>query len=156
MTSDGPKPKTVSWKVVLALLLGFPIVLSFALSNWLGVPDEVWKAGPIFERLTLTEVPTLEQHSLNYGNLYFCRLRLKPEGVKPFYAQLEDRETYHGRVEPPIGLKLEREWWDPGETAEGTYFKYGKVTLWSPDGHPDLVYGVIHEGEARQGANNRG
>jgi hypothetical protein len=154
LNSAEPKPKTTSWILVLALLLGFPLLLSFGLTQWLGVADEDQPAAGIFERLALNEVPMLEFHSLHYGHLFFARLRLKPEGVKPFYDQLEGKDTSHGRAEPPIALKLEREWWDPKDTDEGTYWRYDNVTLWSPDGHPDLLYGVTREGDANEGAKN--
>lgn len=152
MNQAEPKPKTTSWILVLALLLGFPLLLSLALTHWLGVPDETQKANLIFERLSLAEVPTLEQHSLNYGRLYFARLRLRPEGVKPFYQQLQALETSHGRAEPPISLKLEREWWDPSETELGTYWRFDRVTLWSPDDYPDLIYAVVREGDTTEDA----
>jgi hypothetical protein len=154
LNQDEPKPKTTSWILVLALLLGFPVLLSLALTQWLGVPDETLKARPIFEKLSLNEVPTLEQHSLHYGHLFFARLRLKPEGVKPFYDQLQGMQTSHGRAEPPIALKLEREWWDPSETDEGTFWRFHNVTLWSPDNYPDLIYAVAREGDATEDANN--
>lgn len=148
------KPKTVSWQAVLVILVIVPIVVSGALHWWLGVPDEETKASGIFMFLDKESVPVLESHSLQFGKLFFCRLLLKPEGVKPFYDQLGETETSVGKAEPPIALKLEREWWDPSESEQGTYYRYGKVTLWSPLAHPDLIYGVVHSGEEGDGPKN--
>ena len=155
MNEESSKPKTVSWQAVVAILVVLPIVLSGALHWWLGVPDEEAQASGIFMFIDKETVPVLESHSLQFEKLFFCRILLKPEGVKPFYDQLSEAEKSVGKAEPPIALKLEREWWDPSETDQGTYFRYGRVTLWSPLDHPDLIYGVVRgpgEGDAPEDA----
>ncbi len=152
LNEDSSKPKTVSWQAVLVVLIVLPLVLSGALHWWLGVPDEERKASGIFMLIDRETVPVLESHSLQFEKLFFCRILLKPEGVKPFYDQLGDAEKSVGKAEPPIALKLEREWWDPSETEEGTYYRYQSVTLWSPLSHPDLIYGVVREGDVPEDA----
>lgn len=154
MDSNNANTKKTSWVVVWLLLLGLPLLSAFILSQWMGVAVESRESAPIFEQLNLEEVPLLEQQSLVYGNLYFCRLRLKPEGVKPFYDQLAHLPTKEGKPEPPISLRLQREWWDPDSTLDGVYRTYDRVTLWAPKEYPDLVYGVVKvEGDAPPGAN---
>lgn len=149
MNPKPSNPRSTSWKPVLFSILVIPFAFSLVLTSWMGVPKEEYQAPRLFELLELSEVPLKEMHTLQYGALFFCRLRLEPQAVKPFYDQLEGVETSQGKAEPPIALKLEREWWDPGETEIGTYWRYGPVTLWSPDPHPDLVYAVVREGDVK-------
>lgn len=143
--ADTPKNKPVSWVFVLGVLIGLPLLSAIVLSRWLGVPSELNESQPIFTQLGLSEVGLTEQNSLQYGQLFFCRLRVTPDELKKFVDQLQSFETREGKPQRPITLKLERAWWDPDEMAVGTTWSKGPITLWSPQKQPDLFYGAVRQ-----------
>lgn len=141
--ADTPKNKSVSWVFVLGVLIGLPLFLAIAMSKWLGVPSELNEPQVIFTQLRMSDVEVTEQNSLQYGKLFFFRLRVAPDELKKFVDQLQSFETREGKPQRPITLKLERAWWDPDELAEGTTWSKDLVTLWSPQKQPDLFYGAV-------------
>ena len=124
------------------MLIGLPLLIAGGLSFWLGVPEENHDTNHLFERLQLTEVALAQKDSLQYGNLFFCKVQIEKDSLPAFLHQLESLETSTGPTEKPIALKLERPWWDPPHKTEGTYWRQPAVTLWSPKGSPGLFYAV--------------
>lgn len=90
----------------------------------------------------------MEQDSLRFGHLFFCKIRVEPESLAGFRTELSTFQSSVGVARKPISLKLERDWWQPPTDVEGTYWEKDRVTLWSPKDQPDLFYGVVHLGSA--------
>lgn len=147
---------STSWRWVLALLLGTPLFLAWVLRAWLGVPEEKQSAQAVFQRLGLKPVPLSEHHSLQYGNIFFCRLALSVEGEQAFYSQLSGFVSKEGTPQKPLSLKLERPWWDIDSKLNGTTRTREGVTLWSPAGHSRLIYATVEGTETPAGGNGQG
>lgn len=143
MEEQRPKNKTTPWILVLCIIVVFPFMTAYTMNSWLGVPEESNQTEETFSYLGFESVPVLEHRSLLYNRLYFSRLHLQPDGLQGFYRQLSDHEPSGGKADSPISFKIEREWWDPELDVDGTTWSWGEVTLWSPDGHPELVYIVV-------------
>ena len=137
------KPKTTSWMLVVAMLVGFPFLGALAMRLWLGVPTEYHENDQIFSRLEVPATRLSEAESLQFGKMFFCRLRVEQESLDEFLASIDSFEQSEGKPETPISFDLERAWWDVERGAEGQYWKRGTVVLWSPQKDPGLFYGVV-------------
>lgn len=125
------------------MLVGFPFLGALAMRLWLGVPTEYHENNQIFSRLEVPSVNLSEAESLQFGKMFFCRLRVERDGLPDFLASLDSFEQSKGKPETPISFDLERAWWDVERGAEGQYWKRGTVVLWSPQKDPGLFYGVV-------------
>ncbi len=148
MDSKPPLPGTArSWKVVVGLLVGLPLLFTLVLLRWLGTPREGFEPSYIFARLSVTPVETVSTHSLAYGNLLFIRLELDEGARKALLPSLSSFQVSRGKAEKPIALKLERAWWNPPEGEQGTLWRNGGVSIWNPDSRPDIFYAVVLQGD---------
>jgi hypothetical protein len=143
LNDKNTEPRTTSWKLVLLILFGMPLVAAFGMRMWLGVPTESQEGDEVFVRMDLSPVSLIERESLWFGNLFFCRMRISSDDLALFRQQLEEFETSRGVPEKPISLKLERAWWDPDDKVEGRFFRRSRTTLWTPEEQPDLFYVVV-------------
>ena len=141
-------PEARSWKLVLLLLLGLPLLSALVLARWLETPRESFPPSEVFSRLGLPEVSTTSMHSLSYGNLFFIRMTLDDEPRKDLLRSLTGFEVSRGEAEKPIALELEREWWSPPRKQQGTTWTREDITVWNPDSEPETFYAVVLQGKA--------
>ena len=148
-------PKPVNSKPVLLSLLGVPLVLTIALTLWLGMPQEQVPVAQVFAKLGLPEIPARKIESLAYNRLFFVRLDLEDGPRRELLQTLTDFEVSRGVPEKPISLELERTWWDPPLEQEGMKWTKGDVTVWNADPRPETFYIVLATPVAR-GAEIKG
>ena len=132
------------------------MLLAGSLSFWLGVPAESHNTTDLFQLLQLSEVDLVQKDSLQYGNLFFCKIQVEADSLPNFLAQLDTMQMTRGSAEKPIALELERPWWDPPPNTPGLYWRKKAVTIWSPKDYPDIFYAVTKvngEGEEPSTAN---
>lgn len=155
---DGEKGKPASWILVLAFLLGFPLLFAVLLRGWLGVPNEELAPEEAFTEIRLNPVSLQEYHSLYYGNLLFVRFRVDPEELAQLVSQMDDWESVEGPADKPITLELERPWWDPPKNENGVLRREGAVSVWNSLRQPDLFYAVAERpgaGDTESSAKSR-
>lgn len=142
-TSDS-KAKGVSWKPVLACLVGLPFLLALALSVWLGTPQEQYTPEVVFQRLGIDPVEGAALRSLEYGGLLFVRFDFDQTqaGVEGLANSLAAFESSQGLAGKPITLDLERPWWTPSSSAQGTKWHRDRTTFWRDDSEPTTYYAV--------------
>lgn len=136
------EPRTVSWKLVLGILFGLPLLMSFAMWSWLGTSRQ-GDQGQLFARMHLEPVPAVDFQSIEYQEIWFGRMELEAAARERFLAQLGPFETSTGRPEGPLRLKLKREWWDIPRDKEGRRWARSNATIWSTDDRPDVFYMVV-------------
>ena len=147
-TDKTSSPPTRPWWWTLIILIAIPLLLSTILRFWIGVPTEVAASDQLFERLQIANVEVREANSLQFGKMFFCRFQVEPDSLSTLRTHFEDYEQSVGLPEKPISLKLDRPWWDPDLTVEGTTWHRDLVTVWSPKDHPDLFYAVVEGSSA--------
>jgi hypothetical protein len=134
-----------NWKWVLGVLVGLPLLVALFLSRWMGTPREGFDSAYVFAEMNLPPVTTTSLQSLAYGNLLFARIEVAEQDRAAFLRSLSAFEVSRGRVDKPVSLKLEREWWNPTLDEEGTGWKQGPTSLWNPDSKPDLFFVVVQQ-----------
>ncbi len=146
-TSD-IKPNGVSWKPVLAGLVGIPFLLALTLSLWLGTPQERYAPEVVYHRLGIDPVAGGALRSLEYGGLLFVRFDFDETeaGLDGLSKSLTSFEVGHGLAGKPITLDLDRPWWKPSSSAQGTTWHRDRTTFWRDDSEPLVYYAVaVHD-----------
>lgn len=118
---------------------------------WLGVPTENLESSQVLQRLGLAPTRLVEAESLEFGKMFFCKLRVPPNELEEFRQGLSAFEVSEGRPRRPISFKLERPWWNVNNKADGKCWEKDSVTLWSPLKEPEVFYGVVSLGAAGEG-----
>lgn len=135
--------RTVSWLPVVAVLVGLPLLLTFALHSWLGTSGS-GDTNELFARIGIRSVPDPhELDSLEWDGLWFARLTVGESSRQALLEQFAGLEESEGPAGNPVTLKLKRAWWDPPAGQPGTYWRGERVTIWNPQARPGAFYLVV-------------
>ncbi|MGE0492428.1 MAG: hypothetical protein AB7S38_24655 [Vulcanimicrobiota bacterium] len=113
---------------VIVLVIGAALVAASILSYTMGRPQEELSRQEL-ESYTGTTLPVriFDLHALRYKGLVFARFELEPSELAEWQKSLSGWEE--GLRPRGMELKLERDWWKPGELTEVTGRQVSGVSL---------------------------